>query len=105
MNAEFGDKTFLLITIFTMAWSTWHLKEHRGDEEVEHHHEEEAVQKEGGDDDAAAVNDQEEELSETKKTYKGKFRKEGGVIIHEASDDENFKAHTHTSQKIKANVL
>ena len=36
MNAEFGDKTFLLITLFTMAWSTWHLKEHSGDEEVDH---------------------------------------------------------------------
>jgi len=36
MNAESGDKTFLLITLFTMAWSTWHLKEHSGDEEVDH---------------------------------------------------------------------
>ena len=34
MNAEFGDKTFLLLTLFTMAWSTWHLKEHSGDEEL-----------------------------------------------------------------------
>ena len=36
MNAEFGDKTFLLITLFTMAWSTWHLKENSDDEEVDH---------------------------------------------------------------------
>ena len=32
MSAELGDKTFLLITLFTMAWSTWHLKEHAHDE-------------------------------------------------------------------------
>jgi hypothetical protein len=58
MNAEFGDKTFLLITIFTMAWSTWHLKEHIGDVHHDHHEEEEeVVQKEGGDYDADAVNE------------------------------------------------
>lgn len=32
MTAELGDKTFLLITLFTMAWSTWHLKENAEDE-------------------------------------------------------------------------
>ena len=35
MKAECGDKTFLLITLFMMAWSTWHLKEHSQDEEKE----------------------------------------------------------------------
>jgi|TARA_B110001450_G_scaffold250350_1_gene268891 hypothetical protein len=65
MNAEFGDKTFLLITLFTMAWSTWHLKEHRGDEEIHDHHDEEekkiddAIQAEGGDDDAEEKSDKE----------------------------------------------
>jgi hypothetical protein len=34
MYAELGDKTFLLIIIFTMAWSTWHLKDHAEDEEI-----------------------------------------------------------------------
>lgn len=27
IHAEIGDKTFLLIIIFTMAWSTWHLND------------------------------------------------------------------------------
>jgi hypothetical protein len=35
MNAEFGDKTFILISVFMMAWSTWHLKENRYDEKIE----------------------------------------------------------------------
>jgi hypothetical protein len=56
MYAELGDKTFLLITIFTMAWSTWHLKENAEDIELEHEHEEgeekkketDSVQMEGG---------------------------------------------------------
>lgn len=39
MLAECGDKTFLLISLFTMAWSTWHLKEHAGDEEHDHDNE------------------------------------------------------------------
>jgi len=41
MNAEFGDKTFILISVFMMAWSSWHLKEHRHDEKIEHDHKEE----------------------------------------------------------------
>lgn len=41
MSAECGDKTFLLISLFTMAWSTWHLKEHASDEEIHGHEEEE----------------------------------------------------------------
>ena len=31
IQAEVGDKTFLLIIIFTMAWSTWHLNDDRDD--------------------------------------------------------------------------
>lgn len=55
MKAETGDKTFLLIIIFTLAWSTWHLKEDMHDEEKEHQHQKECDHKEeplkeGGDD-------------------------------------------------------
>ena len=47
MKAECGDKTFLLIIIFTLAWSTWHLKEDMHDEEKEHHHDDEHKHDEG----------------------------------------------------------
>lgn len=70
MNAEFGDKTFLLITLFTMAWSTWHLKEHSGDEEVDHNQVEEKALRE-------EENKQDEPL------------KEGGDDVDETPEPEN----------------